>query len=81
MQELNLERVKRLREERGYSQQQMADMLGMKDKSNYNRYEKGIYVFNADFVPKLAAVLEVPMEYLFTLKVTDLETIQKEAAK
>ncbi|MGJ3734829.1 helix-turn-helix domain-containing protein [Lactiplantibacillus plantarum] len=74
MQELDLKRVKFLREEKGYSQQQMAIMLGMKDKSNYNRYEKGVYAFNADFVPKLADVLGVSMDSLFTHKVTNLET-------
>lgn len=74
MPELNLALIKEQRIKLNLTQQDMADRLGMSDKANYNRYENGVYSFDAKYVPILHTVLKIPYTTLFTQKVNKIET-------
>jgi transcriptional regulator with XRE-family HTH domain len=74
MSELNLAKIRKQREDLGIQQQEMAERLGMKNKSDYSRYENGKYKFKADHVPVLANALGVSIASLYTQKVTKIET-------
>ncbi len=61
MKKLNL---KRIRKQKGFSQEQMADFLHM-DTSSYHRRENGKTKITQDEWHKIAAVLQVPLEKIF----------------
>lgn len=65
MQELNLVLIKQRRKEMRITLQEMAEELGFKDASTYWKYEKGVYKFNADHIPKVAAKLKLKMSEIF----------------
>lgn len=79
MAELNLAFISKRRKALGINQQKMAESLGMKSKSDYSRYERGIYKFDANHVPMLARSLNVGVTSLFSQKVTKIETDEQEA--
>jgi transcriptional regulator with XRE-family HTH domain len=79
MPKLNLEFIRKRREKLGFTQADMAPMLGMKSKADYSRYENGVYTFDSNHVPLIAAALQVGLDDLYTQKVTKIET--KEAVK
>ena len=53
--------VKRLREDRELTQQQVADMIGV-DVATYNRYERGKYKIKKTVRVALSAVFNVNVE-------------------
>lgn len=65
LKQLNLERIKERRVEKGLSTTQMANILGFKDPSTYWNYENGKYRFKADMLPILANTLNCEIEYFF----------------
>lgn len=73
-QKLNLSFIKERRLNLNLTLQEMADLMGMKSKENYFRYENGDFAFKANDVPKLELSLNTSKESLFTPKVTKLET-------
>lgn len=58
------ENLSSLRKKRGYSQQQISDLLNM-DVSNYQRRESGEKSISMDEWQKLAEILEVPLAEIY----------------
>lgn len=57
-------RLKKLREERGWSQTYVAERLGMKRSSTYANWEYGLRDPDTDTLVKLAQIYEVTTDYL-----------------
>jgi len=66
MPKVDLEKIKRLRLEKGLTQKKMADYLGYESDVSYMRLEKGARQIRADQIALIAEVLGVPLEDLFT---------------
>lgn len=49
----------------GLTQKEMAKRIGLNSAPAYNKYEKGVYKFNADTIPLLANVLDCPISDIF----------------
>jgi transcriptional regulator with XRE-family HTH domain len=64
--ELDLEKIKRLRKEKGIPQSRMAVALGYKSRFGYQHFEKGRRNLPANKLPVLASILETPMSDLYT---------------
>ena len=60
---LKFERIRDLRVDRNYTQQQIADYLGVK-QNTYSQYEIGVLNYPLDVVIKLADLYEVSVDYL-----------------
>ena len=60
---LKFERIRDLRVDRNYTQQQIADYLGVK-QITYSQYEIGVLNYPLDVVIKLADLYEVSVDYL-----------------
>ena len=60
---LKFERIRDLRVDHGYTQQQVADYLGVK-QNTYSQYEIGVLNYPLDVVIKLADLYEVSVDYL-----------------
>ena len=58
--------LKKLRTEKGYTQEYMAEKLGYKDKSGYNHLENGNVKISIDKARLLAKILDVSIEVFFT---------------
>lgn len=65
IQKIDLELIKKLRVQRDYSLQEMAEKLGFKNASTYFKYESGEYSIKADMLPKIADVLDCKIENFF----------------
>ena len=65
MRKLNLEFIKKRREEIGLTLQEMAEALGFKNASTYLKYEKGDYCFKGDHLPIVAHKLGCKLDDLF----------------
>lgn len=61
---LNLRRLKAERIAKGYTQPQMADMLGWKSRSQYAKRENGIVPMGADELMRIASILGFTKEEL-----------------
>ena len=59
-------RLRDLREDREYSQQQVADYLGMK-QPQYSRYERGIRDIPTDVLIRLAKLYRTSTDYILGL--------------
>lgn len=64
---LDLKLIKQRREELEFPLQEMAAVLGFKNASNYHKYEKGEYQFNANHLPQLADKLQLSIIELFSV--------------
>lgn len=62
---INLPFIKRKREEKGLSMQDMAELLGFKSAPAYFHYEKGERIFRADMLPVLAHAFNCKIEDLY----------------
>lgn len=60
---LKFERIRDLRVDRCYTQQQVADYLGVK-QNTYSQYEIGVLNYPLDVVIKLADLYDVSVDYL-----------------
>jgi len=58
------EKLLKVRTEKGYSQERMADLLGL-DTSNYNRRENGETKIKITEWEKIASILNVPISEIF----------------
>lgn len=65
MNDFNLEFIKDRRNELGIPLQEMAETLGFKNASNYQKYESGEYSFKATHLPTLAKKLNCKVEKFF----------------
>lgn len=59
-------RIKELRIENGYTQQQVADYLKI-DRSNYSKYERGFFEVSLDMLRGLSRLYNVTSDYLLGL--------------
>lgn len=62
---LNLAYIAARRKELKLRQSDMAERLGMGGAPDYNKYENGVYKWNAEDMPKVAKALDCPIECLF----------------
>lgn len=60
---MKYETIRSLRIDRGYTQQQIADYLGI-SQNTYSQYEIGVLNYPVDAVVKLADFYEVSTDYL-----------------
>lgn len=58
--------LKRIRLEKGYTQEYMAEKLGYKDKSGYNHLENGNVKLSVERAMKIADILKVNPKVFFT---------------
>jgi transcriptional regulator with XRE-family HTH domain len=65
MNQIHLEFIKAKRIELGFSHEYMAFELGLSDKSQYWKREKGEYSFKLEELPKLAKVFECDIANFF----------------
>lgn len=56
-------RIKELRKERKFTQQRLADLLGV-DKSSISKYEHGVNAADHEQLKKLSDIFNVSMDYL-----------------
>ena len=68
------EMLKKIRMEKGYTQEYMAEQLGYKDKSGYNHLENGNVKLSVERAIKIASILNVDPMIFFTNKVQDTST-------
>ncbi|EMF0109707.1 helix-turn-helix domain-containing protein [Enterococcus hirae] len=74
MYSVNLKLIKEKREEKGYSLDKMAKLMGFKDKAKYYRREAGEYNFKPEEIPCVANLLGIPLSKIFIPKVSKIET-------
>lgn len=72
--------LKRLRIEKGYTQEYMAEQLGYKDKSGYNHLENGNVKLSLDRAIKIANIFNVNPAIFFTDEVQDTSTEDSHSA-
>ncbi|MGM9671341.1 MAG: helix-turn-helix domain-containing protein [Oscillospiraceae bacterium] len=60
---LNFENIRNLRIDNGYTQQQIADYLNIK-QNTYSQYETGTLNYPVDILMKLADLYDVSVDYL-----------------
>ena len=75
-----LRRLKELREDRDFNQQNIAEFLGMKQQQ-YSRYEKGVNEIPFEYVIKLAKFYGVSIDYIAELTDVDKPYIRKKIYK
>jgi len=64
------ERIKKLRVNKGYSQKEIAEIVGV-NYVNYGRYERGLSRPSADTLTKLADAFNISVDYLLEGEQTD----------
>lgn len=60
------ERLKQLRREKGYTQEEVAAFLGV-DRRTYSSYETGINSINAQTLIKLSRIYSASIDYMLGL--------------
>ena len=65
MKEFRLDYISKRRKELGYTLENMANILGITGSPTYLRYERGVYKFKAEMVPRLASALKCKIDDLF----------------
>lgn len=75
---MNNKKLIEFRERKGYSQEQMAKILGYKNKASYCLIESGKTRMHIDLANKVSRVLELSdneiLEVFFNLKVLETQT-------
>lgn len=66
--------LKKIRIEKGHTQEDMAKKLGYKDKSGYNHLENGNVKLSVERAIKIAQILEVDPSIFFNQEVQDTST-------
>lgn len=74
------ETLKRIRIEKGFTQEYMAEKLGYKDKSGYNHLENGNVKLSVDRAIKIAHILEVDPSVFFAQRVQETSTNENHTA-
>lgn len=72
------ELLKKLRTEKGFTQQDMAKKLGYSGKSGYCLLENGVVKMTIDKAKKIAEILEVDPAIFFNNKVEETSTNNKD---
>ncbi|QBO36942.1 XRE family transcriptional regulator [Periweissella cryptocerci] len=65
MNKVNLEYIKSERKSRKLSLQEMADLLGFKNASNYYKYESGEYEFSANHIYTISKAFKKSLKNFF----------------
>jgi DNA-binding XRE family transcriptional regulator len=65
MNTVDLAKIKQRRKEMRINQQEMAELLGLKNASTYCKYENGAYKFDADHIPVVAKKLKFKVSEIF----------------
>ena len=68
---MKYEKIKELREQNGFTQKKVAEMLGM-HTTQYQRYETGERTMPIDFVIQIADLYGVSIDYLVGREVDDM---------
>lgn len=63
--QINLALIQKKRLELGFSNEDMANSLGLASPDKYFRREHGTYKFQAAELPALSKKLEIPLEKIF----------------
>ena len=58
------DRIKQMREQRGMTQQDLADAMGLKSRSSISKIEKDTYNIGLDMIKRIAKVLNCDPDYL-----------------
>lgn len=58
--------LKELRKEKGFTQKEISDIIGMKQQE-YSRYERGQTKLNIDLVKKLSLIYNISADYILEL--------------
>lgn len=58
------DRIRMMREQRGMTQQDLADAIGLKSRSSINKIEKNTYEIGLDKIKKIAKALNCDPDYL-----------------
>lgn len=58
------QRIRDLREDKDLSQEQMAKIIGIKDQTQYSRWERGAYEIPFHHVIKIAKYFNVTIDYI-----------------
>ena len=66
---MTADRIKQLREEKGYTQSELARQLGI-TRSSVNAWEMGVSVPSTQYVVELAAIFKVSTDYLLGVDTT-----------
>lgn len=66
---MTADRIKQLREEKGYTQADLAKQLGI-TRSSVNAWEMGISVPSTQYVVELASIFKVSTDYLLGVDTT-----------
>lgn len=74
------ERIRELRKENGYTQEKLADILGLKDRSTLANWEIGRVSIDVDTLGKLADLFGVTPNFFF-MKTDVLNKTQPKAVK
>lgn len=77
---INFSLIKKKREEKGISLEEMAQSLGFKNASTYLKYENNTYSFKLTMLPVLSKKLEIPYEKFFVNNISELEIKKKSGA-
>ncbi len=64
---MNLPRLKELREEYGYSQQKLAELLRIK-QNTYSQYENGVRDLPLEYLIELSKIYSVSTDYILGLR-------------
>ena len=74
---IDLKRVKAERIAKGYSQDDMAKMMGYKSRATYAKRENGIVGLGADELAQISEILEIPLTqmHIFLSKTFPIENI------
>lgn len=73
MAEFDLTYIAERRKALGLTLNDMAKSLGFSSESTYWKYERGIYKFNADFLPKLATALQCSISQFYKTEIAEME--------
>lgn len=65
LKEINLPLIKKKRKELKFTNEEMAEALGLPRKDSYWRREAGEYEFKSKELPALADKLKLPLEKIF----------------
>lgn len=65
---LDLNKVREKRIEKGLSQKEIANLLGISNRTSYTRMENGLVQLKATDLEKIAQILGEPISYFFDQK-------------
>lgn len=78
---VNLEKIKRLRKQHGYSLDKMAELLGYESPNGYYYLEIGRGKFPAETLSKVAGIFGVPItELFFDHEIAETVTVDDQSA-